>query len=29
MIAALHYGDTFVKFAGRKLYVDWIEERPL
>jgi ketosteroid isomerase-like protein len=35
MIAALRYDDTFVKsdgswlFAGRKLYVDWIEERAL
>jgi hypothetical protein len=35
MIAALRYADTFVKedgawlFAERKLYVDWIEERPL
>ena len=35
MIAALLYYDTFVKtdgawlFAERKLYVDWIEERPL
>ena len=35
MIAALRYGDTFVKqdgawlFAERKLYVDWIEERGL
>jgi ketosteroid isomerase-like protein len=35
MIAALRYGDTFVKkdgtwlFAERKLYVDWIEERAL
>ncbi|HTB73764.1 MAG TPA: nuclear transport factor 2 family protein, partial [Polyangiaceae bacterium] len=35
MIAALRYGDTFVKkdgawlFAERKLYVDWIEQRPL
>jgi hypothetical protein len=35
MIAALRYGDTFVKidgvwlFAERQLYVDWIEERPL
>jgi hypothetical protein len=33
MIAALRYGDTFVKkdgtwlFAERQLYVDWIEER--
>jgi len=33
MIAALRYGDTFVRkdnawlFAERKLYVDWIEER--
>ncbi len=35
MIAALRYMDTFVKvdgawlFAERRLYVDWIEERPL
>jgi hypothetical protein len=35
MIAALRYGDTFVKqggtwlFAERRLYVDWIEERTL
>ena len=35
MIAALRYGDTFVKmdgtwlFSERKLYVDWIEERDL
>jgi hypothetical protein len=35
MIAALRYYDTFVKsdgswlFAERKLYADWIEERPL
>ena len=35
MIAALRYMDTFVKmdgawlFAERKLYVDWLEERPL
>jgi ketosteroid isomerase-like protein len=35
MIAALRYGDTFVKkdgtwlFAERTLYVDWIEERAL
>jgi len=35
MIAALRYHDTFVKidgawlFAERRLYVDWIEERPL
>src|ERR1700744_4521898 len=35
MIAPLRYGDTFVKkdgtwlFAERKLYVDWIEQRPL
>jgi len=35
MIAALRYGDTFVKtggtwlFAERELYVDWIEERAL
>ena len=35
MIAALRYGDTFVKkdgtwlFAERMLYVDWIEERAL
>ena len=35
MIAALRYTDTFVKmdgvwlFAERRLYVDWIEERPL
>ena len=35
MIAALRYGDTFVKkdgtwlFAERKLYVDWLEERAL
>ena len=33
MIAALRYGDTFVKkdgewfFSERKLYVDWIETR--
>jgi hypothetical protein len=35
MVASLRYLDTFVKkgaawlFAERKLYVDWIEERPL
>ena len=35
MIAGLRYMDTFVKmdgawlFAERKLYVDWLEERPL
>jgi len=35
MVAALRYGDTYVKkdgtwlFAERKLYVDWIEERAL
>ena len=35
MIAALRYDDTFVKtdgawlFAERRLYVDWLEERPL
>jgi hypothetical protein len=35
MIAALRYMDTFVKivgawlFAERRLYVDWLEERPL
>jgi ketosteroid isomerase-like protein len=35
MIAALRYGDTFVKkdgtwlFAERRLYVDWVEERAL
>jgi hypothetical protein len=35
MIAALRYADTFAKldgvwlFAERRLYVDWIEERPL
>ena len=35
MIAALRYGDTFVKtdgawlFSERKLYVDWTEERAL
>jgi hypothetical protein len=35
MIAALRYMDTFVKvdgawlFAERRLYIDWIEERPL
>jgi hypothetical protein len=35
MIAALRYTDTFVKmdgawlFAERRLYVDWIEERPI
>jgi len=35
MIAALRYGDTYVKqdgvwlYAERRLYVDWIEERPL
>ena len=35
MIAALRYSDTFVKidgewlFAERRLYVDWLEERPL
>jgi hypothetical protein len=35
MIAALRYMDTFAKldgawlFAERRLYVDWIEERPL
>jgi len=35
MIAALRYGDTFLKkdgtwlFSERRLYVDWIEERDL
>jgi hypothetical protein len=35
MVAALRYGDTFVKidgawlFAERRLYVDWIENRNL
>ncbi len=35
MIAALRYADTFAKesgawlFAERRLYVDWLEERPL
>jgi SnoaL-like domain len=35
MIAALRYMDTFVKmdgawlFAERKLYVDWLEQRPI
>jgi len=35
MIAALRYADQFVKidgawlFAERRLYVDWLEERPL
>jgi hypothetical protein len=35
MLASLRYLDTFVKkgaawlFAERKLYVDWVEERPL
>lgn len=35
MVAALRYGDTFVKidgawfFAERRLYVDWIENRSL
>jgi SnoaL-like domain len=35
MIATLRYADTFAKvdgawlFAERRLYVDWIEERPL
>jgi ketosteroid isomerase-like protein len=35
MIAALRYMDTFVKmdgewlFAERRLYVDWLEERPV
>ena len=35
MIAALRYADTYVKqdgvwlYAERRLYVDWIEERPL
>jgi uncharacterized protein (TIGR02246 family) len=35
MVAALRYGDTFVKndggwlFSERRLYVDWIEERAL
>jgi len=35
MIAALRYTDTYVKqdgvwlYAERRLYVDWIEERPL
>jgi SnoaL-like domain len=35
MIAALRYGDTYVKkdgtwfYAERNLYVDWIEERSL
>jgi hypothetical protein len=35
MIAALRYSDQFVKidgtwlFAERRLYVDWVEERPL
>jgi hypothetical protein len=33
MVAWLRYGDTFVKvgdvwlFAGRHLYVDWVETR--
>jgi hypothetical protein len=35
MIAALRYADTFAKesgawlFAERRLYVDWLEERPI
>jgi hypothetical protein len=35
MVASLRYYDTFVKidgawlFAERRLYVDWIDERPL
>jgi hypothetical protein len=35
MVASLRYLDTFVKidgawlFAGRQLYVDWVDERPL
>ena len=35
MVASLRYSDTFAKiddswfFAGRLLYVDWLEERPL
>ncbi len=35
MVASLRYQDTFVKiegawlFAERRLYVDWIDERPL
>jgi hypothetical protein len=35
MVAALRYGDTFIKtdgawlFAERRLYVDWIENRTL
>jgi hypothetical protein len=35
MLAALRYADQFVKmdgvwlFAERRLYVDWLEERPL
>jgi hypothetical protein len=35
MIATLRYADTFAKkdgawlFAERRLYVDWLEERPL
>ncbi len=35
MIATLRYQDTFTKvdgpwlFAGRRLYVDWLEQRTL
>jgi hypothetical protein len=35
MVASLRYVDTFVKmddawfFSERRLYVDWIDERPL
>ena len=35
MVASIRYQDTFVKiegawlFAERRLYVDWIDERPL
>jgi hypothetical protein len=35
MVASLRYQDMFVKierawlFAERRLYVDWIDERPL
>ena len=35
MVASLRYDDTFVKidgawlFSERRLYVDWIDERPL
>jgi ketosteroid isomerase-like protein len=35
MVASLRYGDTFVRsergwlFSERRLYVDWVDERPL